>query len=302
MIQDISAGMMRLHDKLQCPVTGVPLKLNADGSWLRTESTQYGKSEGVWQLLPQNQLSNYYAHYEKDAEVFDYFEATENPATIHEHRRLQESIIRQIPKISGAVLDVGCGNGWLAAYLIQHRPNVEVCSMDLSTSNTTNTRKRVRSERHLVIRADALHLPFKDESFDVLVASEILEHVEQVPAFLKELYRVLKPAGRLIMTTPYNEVIQYSLCIHCNRKTPLHAHLHSVNEQFILNQVILSGINGKVSTHPFLNKLLVMLKTHVVLKFLPYRWWKGLDWLANKAIGHQSRLLIVIDKLPLKSF
>ena len=49
----------------------------------------------------------------------------------------------------------------------------------------TNTRKRVRSERHLVIRADALHLPFKDESFDVLVASEILEHVEQVPCLLK---------------------------------------------------------------------------------------------------------------------
>lgn len=298
--------MMELLGKLQCPVTGVPLHLSPDGTHEEADQVRYSTVDGVWQLLPNefasHRITNYFEHYETDAEVFDYFESSGNQATLHEHRRLQETIIREIPGQATSILDVGCGNAWLAASIIQNRKRAEICSMDLSTANTQNAKKRVHDERHLVIRGDAQHLPFQDNTFDVIVASEVLEHIEEVAKFLQELFRALKPGGRLILTTPYNEVIQYSLCIHCNQKTPLHAHLHSVNEKFIQDQVQESGIHGKVSTQAFLNKLLVMLKGHVVLKYLPYLLWKGADLLANKVIGHQSRLLVTIDKIPRESF
>lgn len=59
-----------------------------------------------------------------------------------------------------------------------------------------------------VVHADAMELPFENESFDGCLLIEIIEHVNDVPKFLKEISRILKPNGRYIITTPNRAVTE----------------------------------------------------------------------------------------------
>ena len=108
---------------------------------------------------------------------------------------------------------------------------VNVYSLDISETNPAKAVKLYPLENHFAIAADSFHLPFTDGSFDCVIASEIIEHIVDPAKFIKELFRVVKKGGQLIITTPYKEKIIYYLCIHCNNKTPAHAHIHSFDEK-----------------------------------------------------------------------
>ncbi len=95
------------------------------------------------------------------------------------------------------VLDVGCGEGAFCAALAAAgaRPvGVEVAAEPLR-------RARVRHPE-LELRLVGAELPFPAASFDVAWAGEVLEHVADGPGLLDELRRVLRPGGRLLITTP----------------------------------------------------------------------------------------------------
>jgi SAM-dependent methyltransferase len=63
---------------------------------------------------------------------------------------------------------------------------------------------------HVDIQADAYQLPFRDETFTVALCAEVLEHTHS-PAFaLREIRRVLKPGGKLLLTTPFAFPIHYA--------------------------------------------------------------------------------------------
>lgn len=57
------------------------------------------------------------------------------------------------------------------------------------------------------IEGDAVHIPFNDNTFNVVTALEVLEHVEDLDAALLEIKRVLAPGGTLILSTPTNNLI-----------------------------------------------------------------------------------------------
>jgi len=99
------------------------------------------------------------------------------------------------------VLDVGCGEGAFCAELeaAGARPvGVEVAERALERART----------RHPGLRFElvAAHgpLPFDDAEFDVVWASEVIEHVADTARWLSELRRVLRSGGRLMVTTPYH--------------------------------------------------------------------------------------------------
>jgi len=53
------------------------------------------------------------------------------------------------------------------------------------------------------VQADAAYIPFADNSFDVVICSELLEHVPNPPEVLSEVYRVLRPGGLLLICVPF---------------------------------------------------------------------------------------------------
>lgn len=107
------------------------------------------------------------------------------------------------------ILDVGCGEGrhTIGAYL---NADVEAIGVDLSEKDLQTAKERFadfeeknNSRKSLLFqKADALALPFADNSFDKVICSEVLEHIPDYQGVLAEINRVLKPDGLLAVSVP----------------------------------------------------------------------------------------------------
>ena len=236
---------------------------------------------------------NYIDHYQKDAVLSDYSESNLPGITKDEIRRLHESIIKEITDEMSLILDIGCGNGWASKKLIPS--GKKVISMDISSDNPVKAVREVPHENHAGLIADAYNIPLKENSVDCIIASEILEHVPDPMTMITGMIKLLKHKGKLIITVPYNEKIEYNLCVHCNRPTPRFAHLHSFNENNIVRFIPEKGITWK--SKRFINKYLLQIRSHVILKLLPFSYWKHIDNLFNMLFHKHVRLQLVILKL-----
>jgi ubiquinone/menaquinone biosynthesis C-methylase UbiE len=99
------------------------------------------------------------------------------------------------------VLDVGCGAGWFCAAL--EAGGFGVVGVDVAGEAIRRARERCPSVEFALVAEHPPHeLPYADGSFDAAWLGETLEHVQDVIALLEEIHRVLKPGGRLIVTTP----------------------------------------------------------------------------------------------------
>jgi len=94
-------------------------------------------------------------------------------------------------------LELGCGTGSMSRELKArgHR----VVAVDLRYEGLE--RSRLMDPSAMLVRADATCLPFRPESFDVVTALDVLEHLDD-DAVLNELHAVLKPGGRIILSVP----------------------------------------------------------------------------------------------------
>jgi ubiquinone/menaquinone biosynthesis C-methylase UbiE len=235
---------------------------------------------------------NYREHYQKDAVEFDYFEQR-TKATAHEERRVREYLISKVPTDARSILDVGCGRAWVAENFL--KKNVQVYSLDISITNPIKAIKIYPDKNHFGIVADSFTLPFPNESFDCVIASEIIEHVIDPQKFIQELIRVVKKNGSLVISTPYKEKIQYYLCIHCNQVTPVHAHIHSFDETKLESFSV--NTNSKFNYYTFGNKALTYFLTYVILKYFPFWLWKLKDGFANLIYNRPLHIIAIYKKL-----
>lgn len=262
---------------------GVPILL-APGNKENTFEPAIHKQQGT--------VFDYIDHYQKDGQECNYFEERD-AGTEHADRRVREYILSQVQKKTGKILDVGCGSAWVARKMCPK--NYEVFSMDISLENTSGALEKYPFVNHSAVVADVFSLPFNNNVFDYIIASEIIEHVIDPAAFVQNLMRILKPGGTLIVTTPYKEKIRYSLCVHCNKPTPLFAHIHSFDEKKLLS--LYQGSNLKSTEYyTFANKIPVHLRMHVFLKYFNFWWWKKTDQLLNAFYNDPLRILVKWEK------
>jgi ubiquinone/menaquinone biosynthesis C-methylase UbiE len=90
------------------------------------------------------------------------------------------------------ILDVGCGSG-----LTLKRLKGDVYGVDVGRGFAQHC-----SRSHEILLQDAHSLGFASNSFDDVICSEVIEHLERPHQALSEFFRILKPNGRLIVTTP----------------------------------------------------------------------------------------------------
>jgi len=107
---------------------------------------------------------------------------------------LREKIRAAAPRAHGTVLDIGCGD---RPYRFLFRHVHRYVGMDL------NARRRPD------VVGSAEHLPFRAQAADTVLCTEVLEHCAEPEKVLREIRRVLRPGGTLILTTPMSWNLHY---------------------------------------------------------------------------------------------
>lgn len=97
------------------------------------------------------------------------------------------------------ILDIGCGAGFLTNFLAQKGHSVT--GIDLSETSLEIARLHDQTHSVEYIRASAYHLPFEKTKFDVVCATDVLEHLEYPEKLIQEASRVLRPGGSFFFHT-----------------------------------------------------------------------------------------------------
>ena len=122
------------------------------------------------------------------------------PADNHAWVRARAKRLAGLLKPSDHVLEIGCGEGLVAAVLAQNCERLVGC--DYSAAAVKTARKSVPNAEFAY--SNATHLRFSDASFSAVVMSDVAEHLlpAQFEHSLREVCRVLAPGGRVIIATP----------------------------------------------------------------------------------------------------
>jgi len=137
--------------------------------------------------------------------IWDYFQNDDRGiATFRVALPRYSFVAKQIPK-HGSVLNIGVGSGGLETLL--HAAGREVFSVDPSEKTITALSARLGWPAGRARVGYSQALPFGDQCFDVVVMSEVLEHLpdDVLTSTLSEVARVLKPGGRFMGTVPADE-------------------------------------------------------------------------------------------------
>jgi len=102
---------------------------------------------------------------------------------------------------SDQVLDAGGGDGYYSK-LVLETTGAKVTLYDFDENALVSARKNLTEYDIQILQGSVSELPFASNSFDKIILTEVLEHVPQENKALEELYRVLKPGGRLALTVP----------------------------------------------------------------------------------------------------
>jgi SAM-dependent methyltransferase len=136
-------------------------------------------------------------------------------------------ILKYITQTEGQILDVGSSQFTLHSELQKHR---DVVGLDIDPK-----------KEPLFIRGSANSLPFKPNTFAVIIAGEIIEHFKDPTQFLKECFLCLIKNGALMITTPNRD----SWWNRITKSYHHHWHLNIMNEYELLKELTAQGFSVK---------------------------------------------------------
>lgn len=129
------------------------------------------------------------------------------------------------------IVDIGCGAGFVSNGLARTGYD-NVTGIDIHPNPLRIAHDFDETKKVTYLTADAYHLPFEDQSFDVACMMDFLEHVEDVPSVIKECTRVLKKNGVLFFHTFNKNILSYLIVIKgiewFVKNTPKNMHVYNL--------------------------------------------------------------------------
>ena len=135
-----------------------------------------------------------------------------DPDAFHHHsnfivRFIERARVKSIFKLidiktEDCIIEIGCGAG----NVIEKASTRKLFGVDISFSVLRKARQRLNERVHL-LQADAQNLPCKDKSFTYIICSEVLEHLLDPSAAIKEMVRILKTQGAVVLSVPNESMI-----------------------------------------------------------------------------------------------
>jgi SAM-dependent methyltransferase len=111
------------------------------------------------------------------------------------------------PYIRGRVLDLACGTGYGCHMVAKDRKRevTEIVGVDIDPETVEYANREYNHQKVVYQQGDALdpHLPEKLGMFDTILSFETIEHVADDVRFMDQLYRLLKPGGTLVLSSPF---------------------------------------------------------------------------------------------------
>lgn len=172
-----------------------------------------------------------------------------------------DSILKFIPKQPQKILDLGCGDGYLS-YLMAKNGH-KLTSLDLSQTRLDKF-KQIADEFDIEQKiGDVKHTGLPGQTFDLIVSSEVIEHIEGYEEVLIEAYRLLKIDGLFIVSVPHNEPLKKYICPHCLKPFYRDGHVNRFNRTNLvksLKKYKFEVLKIKLARSKILNQLQFHLK------------------------------------------
>lgn len=160
--------------------------------------------------------------------------------------RMTRSLIQSIHNQPKKILDIGCASGWFLSELSKFYPQAHCTGIDVY-EEAIQYGKTWYSNLKL-IHADAHALPFKKNSFDILICNEVLEHVLDPEKVLKEIQRVLRPGGYAVIEMDTGNMLfrfVWFWWTHARHGVWEHAHIQVFNTQKLQQLITRNGFQIK---------------------------------------------------------
>lgn len=188
-----------------------------------------------------------------------------------------------------AVLDIACGDGYGSAMLAKHA--TQVTGIDIDTPTVERARDKYVADNLRFLQGSATNIPLDDDSMDLVVSFETIEHLTEQDRMLREIRRVLRPKGFLLISSPnkyeYSDVPGYHNEFHlkelyCQEFEAL-LQKHFSRHILLGQRVIFGSLIASAGTRPFLS------------------WSKGEEQNRHEGLAHAVYHIAIAGEDPLPS-
>lgn len=161
--------------------------------------------------------------------------------------------------VGKTVLDIACGDGYGAAMLARHA--AQVTGVDIDTPTVERARGKYVADNLRFLQGSATDIPLDDDSVDLVISFETIEHLMEQDRMLYEIRRVLRPEGFLIISSPdkyeYSDVPGYHNEFHLKElyRQEFEALLqkHFSRHALLGQRVVFGSLIASAETRPFLS-------------------------------------------------
>lgn len=174
--------------------------------YARYRRASVSQTRREWELLRATSWDAFWRHYNEQVPTVEEEYEIWGPYHEHKHEMRYDIVARHVrehARPGARILDLGCGSANVADRLSDLE--VTYIGMDFGDPPVRYSQRKYRDRagpmRTAFLRADGEHMPFASGSFDVIVMSEVIEHLLRPELAVWEIARLLRPDGVFVMTT-----------------------------------------------------------------------------------------------------